>query len=178
MLAYPPFESPTIIPIIIYPIWPVEKPVDKYKVFNNKIMRWKTWFSILNIACLIALFKQQFLLFKQHNTYFHNIFHSHVFSQHLNNITRITLSNGPISWFQLFLHLYVQTCVQVGVYTGNLYIYESKDIVLVFWGQHTFTWTNYVTSFQLQKLFLLCINHNLPTLAFVKKIKKIVRWLV
>ena len=30
MLVYPPFESLTIISIITYPIWPVEKPVDKY----------------------------------------------------------------------------------------------------------------------------------------------------
>ena len=31
--------------------------------------------------CLICIFKQQFLFFKQHFTYFHTLFHLHVFSQ-------------------------------------------------------------------------------------------------
>ena len=35
------------------------------------------------------------VLFKQYNTYFHDTFSTHVFSQYLNNVTKITLSNKP-----------------------------------------------------------------------------------
>lgn len=34
------------------------------------------------------------VLFKPYNTYFHNTFHPHIFSQHLNDDTKTTLSNG------------------------------------------------------------------------------------
>ena len=47
-------------------------------------------------TCLVMLFELQFSLFKQYNMYFHNTFHSHIFPQYLNNVTRTTLLNR--SW--------------------------------------------------------------------------------
>ena len=44
---------------------------------------------------LLLLFQQQFLVFKQHYTYFHILFHSHVFPKNTNNVTRTTLPNEP-----------------------------------------------------------------------------------
>ena len=35
------------------------------------------------------------VLFKQYNTYFHDTFSTYVFSQHLNNVIKTTLSNRP-----------------------------------------------------------------------------------
>ena len=52
-------------------------------------------------GCLVSVFKQQFSVFKQHFTYFHTLFHPHVFLQKflnnnfqfLNTYTKRTLSN-------------------------------------------------------------------------------------
>ena len=52
-------------------------------------------------GCLILLFKQQFSVFKQHYTYFHILFHLHVFSQNNNKVTRNLLSNGLFFNFPL-----------------------------------------------------------------------------
>ena len=41
---------------------------------------------------LVLLFKQQFLVFKRHYTYFYTFFYPHVFPQN-NNITRNLLPN-------------------------------------------------------------------------------------
>ena len=50
-------------------------------------------------ARLVHLFKHMFSVFKQHYTYFHTFFNSHVFSKNTNNVTRTTLSNRPsVSW--------------------------------------------------------------------------------
>ena len=46
-------------------------------------------------GCLVRCFEQQFSVFKQYYTYFHIIFHSHVFSKNTNNVTRI--ANDPLS---------------------------------------------------------------------------------
>ena len=45
---------------------------------------------------LVWHFKQHFLVFKQHYTYFHTLFHPHVFPKNTNIITRTTLPNGPL----------------------------------------------------------------------------------
>ena len=45
-------------------------------------------------ACLVHVFKHMFSVFKQHYTYFHTLFHLHVFSKNTNNVTRTTLPNG------------------------------------------------------------------------------------
>ena len=45
-------------------------------------------------GCLVRCFEQQFSVFKQHYTYFHIIFHPHVFSKNTNNITNTTLLNN------------------------------------------------------------------------------------
>ena len=47
------------------------------------------------IGCLVHALKQQFSVFKQYYTYFHTLFHLHVFSKNTNNVTRTTLPNGP-----------------------------------------------------------------------------------
>ena len=39
-------------------------------------------------------FKQEFSVFKQQYTYFHTLFHPHVFSKNI-NVTRTTLPNDP-----------------------------------------------------------------------------------
>ena len=44
------------------------------------------------------VFKQQKLLFKHHNMYFHTLFNPHIFSQNLNNITWNLLPSGPMSF--------------------------------------------------------------------------------
>ena len=57
-------------------------------------------------GCLVSVFKQQFLVFKQHFTYFHTLFHPYVFLQKflnnnfqfLNTCTKWTLNN----WNQIF----------------------------------------------------------------------------
>ena len=38
-----------------------------------------------------------FSIFKQYYTYFHTLFHPHLFLKNKNNITKITLPNGPQS---------------------------------------------------------------------------------
>ena len=48
-------------------------------------------------SCLIIMFKQRKLLFKHHNTYFHTLFHPHIFLQNLNNVTRNLLPNSPLT---------------------------------------------------------------------------------
>ena len=45
---------------------------------------------------LVHVFKHIFSVFKQHYTYFHALFHSHVFPKNTNNVTRTTLPNGPL----------------------------------------------------------------------------------
>ena len=45
---------------------------------------------------MLPLFKQQFSMFKQHYTYFHTLFHPHVFPKNTNNVTRTALPNGPL----------------------------------------------------------------------------------
>ena len=42
-----------------------------------------------------ALWAYLVVLFKQHNTYFHDAFSTHVFPQYLNNVTKTTLLNRP-----------------------------------------------------------------------------------
>ena len=54
---------------------------------------------------LVCDFKQHFSVFKQHYTYFHTFFHSHIFLKNINNVTRTTLSNDPIIlWGYLVWH--------------------------------------------------------------------------
>ena len=95
-------------------IYPREKLKDKKKkkklIFANRTsLRDKQifektriehkYFKILR-GCLVCVFKQPFLVFKQHFTYFHTFFHPHVFSQmfsnnnfqFLNTCTKRTLS--------------------------------------------------------------------------------------
>ena len=68
-------------------------------IINN----WRAIFRCLNVLStkpefrprLIMVFKQWILLFKHHNIYFHQLFHSHVFPQNLNNITKNLLPNRP-----------------------------------------------------------------------------------
>ena len=47
----------------------------KWVVKIDKMVCWDIW------GCLISVSKQQFSVFKQHFTYFHTLFHSHVFPQ-------------------------------------------------------------------------------------------------
>ena len=44
---------------------------------------------------MVVCFEQQFSVFKQHYTYFHTLFHPHVFPKDTNNVSRTILSNGP-----------------------------------------------------------------------------------
>ena len=48
-------------------------------------------------AYLLPLFKQQLSVFKQHYTYFHTLFHSHVFPKNTNNITKLVFLNTHIT---------------------------------------------------------------------------------
>ena len=41
---------------------------------------------------LVEHFKHMFLVFKQHYTHFHILFHSYIFQKNINNITQISLS--------------------------------------------------------------------------------------
>ena len=43
---------------------------------------------------LVREFKHVFSIFKQHYTYFHIFFHSHIFKKNINNITQTLLLNG------------------------------------------------------------------------------------
>ena len=45
-------------------------------------------------SCLVEHLKHIFSVFKQHYTYFHTLFHPHVFKKNTNNITQTPLSNG------------------------------------------------------------------------------------
>ena len=44
---------------------------------------------------MVHVFKYIFLVFKQHYTYFHTLFYSHVFQKITNNITQNPLPNEP-----------------------------------------------------------------------------------
>ena len=46
---------------------------------------------------MVPQLKEQFSVFKQHYMYFHTLFHPHVFLKNTNNVTRITLPNGPLN---------------------------------------------------------------------------------
>ena len=72
--------------------------------------------ALISWGCLVGEFKQQFLVFKQHYTYFHLLFHRHIFSKNTNNLTRTTLPNGLISLINLGLSLAfgVQFSVEIG----------------------------------------------------------------
>ena len=51
---------------------------------------------------LVGKFKHTFEYFKQHYTYFHTLFHSHIYQKHPNNITQTPLLITPyISLFYL-----------------------------------------------------------------------------
>ena len=64
---------------------------------TNKIQH---FFIVLNFgifkARLVELLNNSFLVFKQHYTYFHTLFHPHIFQKTINNITKTSLSNRPI----------------------------------------------------------------------------------
>ena len=47
---------------------------------------------------MVHVFKQMFLVFKQYYTYFHTLFHLHIFSKNTNNVTRTRLPNDPLSF--------------------------------------------------------------------------------
>ena len=55
-------------------------------------------------VCLVSVFKQQFSVFKQYFTYFHTLFHPHIFPQKflnnnfqfLNTCTKQTLNTWPL----------------------------------------------------------------------------------
>ena len=82
-----------------------------------------TWMK----AHLVHVFKHIFLVFKQYYTYFHTLFHSHVYPKDINNVTRITLissfvwklkystlnkkdiSNTSITWFSLETYILSET---------------------------------------------------------------------
>ena len=48
-------------------------------------------------GCLVMLFKQQFSVFKHHNTYFTTFFNPHVFLQHLNNVIKNLLRGSFVN---------------------------------------------------------------------------------
>ena len=68
-------------------------------------------------------------MFKQYYTYFHLLFHLHIFSKNTNNLTRTTLPNGLISLINLGLSLAfgVQFSVEIG---GLVLIYFSVRTIL------------------------------------------------
>ena len=47
-------------------------------------------------ARLLLLFKQQFLIFKKHYTYFHKFFHQYIFLKNTNNVNRNLLPYRPL----------------------------------------------------------------------------------
>ena len=59
---------------------------------------------------LLPLFKQQFLVFKQHYTYFYILFYLHVLSKNTNNVSRTILPNElaekEMSCPQYFLNIF------------------------------------------------------------------------
>jgi len=46
---------------------------------------------------LVPQLKQQFLIFKQHYTYFYTLFYPHIFPKNTDNVTRTILPNYPKS---------------------------------------------------------------------------------
>ena len=46
-------------------------------------------------VCLVHVFKHILSVFKQYYTYFHILFHIHIFSKNTNNVTKSTLPNRP-----------------------------------------------------------------------------------
>ena len=59
-------------------------------------LAWTQWDG-KTLRTVLAL-EQQFSVFKQHYTYFYTLFHLHVFSKNINNVTRTTLPNTLIVW--------------------------------------------------------------------------------
>ena len=65
---------------------------DQFKILNSEVQVLKhlgaVWYgSLCNI----------FLVFKQHSSYFHILFHPHIFPKNTNNVTRTTLPNSPLN---------------------------------------------------------------------------------
>ena len=56
-------------------------------------------------GCLVRGFEQQFSLFKQYYTYFYTLFHPQIFPKNTNNVTRTTLSNGPLIVHHFFFSI-------------------------------------------------------------------------
>ena len=67
-------------------------PISNSRIFllNSHILR----------SRLIQQFKQYFSIFKQHYTYFHTLFHPHVFPKNTNNVTK-----RPLSFFSSLFDL-------------------------------------------------------------------------
>jgi len=62
-------------------------------------------FQINTWSRLAQEFKHMFLVFKQHYTYFHILFHLYVFPKNTNNVIRTTLPNNPlVSTFVIYFH--------------------------------------------------------------------------
>ena len=56
-----------------------------------------------------------FSVFKQHCMHFYTLFHPYIFLKNTNNVTRITLSNGPLG-FQIRGPKYKKKKIQIGIH--------------------------------------------------------------
>ena len=88
-------------------------------------------------ACLLQLFKQQFLVFKQHYTYFYTLFHPHIFKKNTNNITRTILLNRPLDLAKL-CSLYFYTVLLNSWNKQPSIIKKKKNIVIEEWPENNF----------------------------------------
>ena len=86
--------SPMIIIIIFFQIGQNRLPPSNHPpaYYHPILLAWN--YQILR-ACLVFLFEQQFPHFKHTYTYFHTIFHPHIFQKTTKISCQITLSNTP-----------------------------------------------------------------------------------
>ena len=83
----------------------------KTKMTKSKFI-WLKWkmVKLRGEFCILAYFKQQFSVFKQHYTYFHIFFHPHVFSKNTNNVTKSNITKRLIKRvFFFFLDWYYKS---------------------------------------------------------------------
>ena len=71
----------------------VKPQLEKIGMLNLSLLR-SVWYCYLNNSFY-------FLVFKQHYMYFHTLFHSHVFLQNNNNVTKIFLPNRPLVFVEV-----------------------------------------------------------------------------
>ena len=114
---------------------------------TKRALNWESWLKHSYLpyrfrARLIYVFKYMFSVLKQFYTYFHTLFHSHVFPKNTNNVTRIILPNGPcLNTENYYLKLLTKQLYLFGnvVYNSFRYLNITTRISTIHFHLHVFS---------------------------------------